>query len=401
MTQHSRKVKIIKWLIDFRKQLAASSERLKQIYGIETPPDFMMYQGVLHCQISSKRSEYNTLNDGATTGDAPRRIISISSPPDPNIRPKKINQKPLKSDLAKPIEDQLWENFNQPAAPLVNRFFAESESLYFSHSTKSRPNSFTPLKIKDSESKNEYSESLGTYMRRMRELVLRKAPSSYKKRIVGALLKFLKPFLFKNIEQELSPEEIIVFEQVHQTTLKKTNWSDLDFKNTTRESAHPIEKYLAAKIIHKLVDDLIEDFSWGRFYTLLYIWIALFAAFSGIRLTVEFILDLSFPDSMSNEISEQNEIAPIFLFEIQIKPLSHDLSQLLRILKGKKWGKVFQIDRSTIERALGELTQELGFSRQKDPQKPEKFLLLTPETFLSRPYPCYETGESEVTDQRQ
>ncbi len=384
MTQHSRQVKVIKWLIDFKKQLIIHAEKIKRLYEPQNPPDFMMYQGVLRCQTSPRiMIDYLSKNIG--------RQISICSPPDPNIRPIKTPPANIQyEDRAKSIETQLWKNFDQPATPLVKRFFTENESLYFSPSTKSRSNSFTPLKIKNSGSKTEYSESLGTYMGRMSELALRKAPSSYKKRIVGPLLNFLRPFLFENIEQDLSPEEIILFEHVHQTTLKRKNWSNLDFKENTRKSAHPIEEYLAAKIIHNLINNAVDDFSWGRFYTLLYIWIALFSSFNNVRTTAKHILDLSFPDSLNNK-------NPIFLFDQKTSQLPEDLQNLLVLLKGKKGGKIFQINRSTIETVLTRLTQELGFNRKKNPQKPENFLLLTPETFLLRPHPCCETDKSEVT----
>jgi hypothetical protein len=194
LSHKTRKNKITEWLNKFISDRAAYIKKLEKMYGGPVP-GYVIYRGLILCH---------------TSKDLPKRRPCVYSK-------KRLTPTHL-ADLSAPGDSYLWKNFDKPAEPFIQPFFSKDRSLFFKDPKKTRNYRFSPLP----------GETLGIYMHRLVEFVLKTSLSSYEKRIIASLLNFLATHLF--LETPLSKKEQALFLDIHQMTLKKNKkWSDFKF----------------------------------------------------------------------------------------------------------------------------------------------------------------------------
>ena len=344
MTNHTRITKIISLLQAIRKNQASRKMRWQKLHGDEAPIDYIGRRGLLLCC-------------GAE---------------DYSIRHRRRSKNGKLHVFENP---QLWKNFDLKASTILKTLTEQEDfSIFDPTDIDNAPLSPASLNPKKPD------PCLGVYMEQLVKFLYSKNKPKRIRDTARCLLGFLRRKLFENTQ--LTFDENSLFLETYQLSWsKRVNLYSFKQRNA-RKSAHPIDEARAANVIEWLIEEIISTDSLEAVSTLLYIWIALQAAFAGITTSVNEILQIS--DPLNIKPNSQKKLTLIKGSEIHFKesklPLPKRLLHIIGAAIDNRSNKpIFQVNPSTIENYLQRANEALGFDNKKDP--------IALETFLRRPLP--------------
>lgn len=344
MPNHSRVTKISKLLRKLRKEQASRKMRWQKLNGDEAPIDYISRRGLLLCYSSE---DY----------------------------PIKHRRRSKNESLNSFENAQLWENFDLKMSAVLKKLSEQKKSFIFDlvgvDSSPFSPTSLNPKKP---------DPCLGVYMEQLTKLLHSKTLPKGIRNTGKDLLWLLTQKLFESTQ--LSFDEQFLFRETYQLSCEKRLDPYSYKRRNARKSAHSIDEARAAALIEWLMEEIISTNSLGAASTLLYIWIALQAAFAEITTSVNEILRISDPLNIKPNL--QKNLPLIKAGEIHFKEGKLPLPKRLLDIVGaaidyRSKKPIFQVDPSTIENYLQRANEALGFDNKKDP--------LALETFLRRPLP--------------
>ena len=344
MPNHSRATKISKLLRKLQRDQASRQMRWQKLHGNEAPIDYISRRGLLLC---------------------------YSAEDYPIKHPRRSKNRSLNS-----FENaQLWKNFDLKMSAVLKNLSEQKKSSIFYligiDSSLFSPTSLNPKKP---------DPCLGVYMEQLTKLLHSKTLPKGIRNTGKDLLWLLTQKLFE--DTQLPFNEQFLFLEIYQLSCEKRLDPYSYKQRNARKSAHSIDEDRAAKVIEWLIKEIISTDSLGATSTLLYIWIALQAAFAGITTSVNEILQISDPLNVKPNPPKKLPLikAGVIHFNEGKLPLPNRLLHIVgAAIDNRSKKPIFQVDPSTIENYLQRANEALGFDNKKDP--------LSLETFLRRPLP--------------